>query len=115
MKIPCKNCPFRKDVKPYLHPKRAEEIAYATQNPYQSFACHKTTVPSEDDGNEMLATDDSKECAGFLTLRAQDGEYIPEGFEPAYEMCYTDVWKMVEAYEIQWNKQHNNEQRNIKI
>ena len=39
MKEPCKHCPFRRDVKPYLHPERAATIAYAAQNPYNSFYC----------------------------------------------------------------------------
>ncbi len=108
MKQPCKHCPFRKDVKPYLHPDRAAEIAYAALNPYSSFACHKTTEYNED-LEEQEETCNSKECAGFLTLRAQGGEDTPEGFEPAYEICYIDEWDMIQAYEEQWNKTHKTE------
>ena len=109
VKKPCKHCPFRNDVTPYLHPERAAEIAYAAQNPFSSFPCHKTTVP-DDDGYEMLVTDDSKECAGFLTLRAQDGEYVPDDFEPAWELCYTGPSEMIDAYETEWIKKHGNYQ-----
>jgi hypothetical protein len=105
IKIPCKHCPFRKDVKPFLHPERAEELAYATQSPYQSFSCHKTT--SHDDEGEVEYSENNKECAGFLTLAAQnDDSGLPEGFEPSFEMCYSDPYEMSEAYEIEWKKKH---------
>ena len=107
MKVPCKHCPFRNDITPYLHPARAEEIAYAALNPYQSFPCHKTTEYDEDseDGDRRV-TAGSKECAGFLTLRTQGGEDVPEGFEPSWEICYIDEWEMITAYEEQWEKEH---------
>lgn len=92
----------------FLHPERAEQIAYAAQNPYTDFWCHKTTVNDEEfggEGTEMVATNKSKMCAGFLTLRAQCGEAIPKGFEPSWDMCYIDAYEMVEAYEIQWEKE----------
>ena len=103
MKTPCKHCPFRNDIKPYLRPERAEELAYAAQNPYSSFSCHKTTEHDEgsEDGN-MLVTEDSKECAGFLTLRAQDGERIPDGFDPSWGVVYADAYEMIEAHEQAW-------------
>lgn len=103
IKVPCKHCPFRVDVTPYLHPERAADIAYAAQNPYNSFSCHKTTEYSEET-EYMECTNSSKECAGFLTLRAQDGEDIPEGFEPSWELCYTSACEMIGAYEEEWNK-----------
>lgn len=102
MKKPCEHCPFRRDVKPFLHPKRGEELAYAAQNHYNSFSCHKTTVPDEEsEESNMLVTETSKECAGFLTLVANEcGEdVLPEGFKPSYELCYTDSFDMVQAYE----------------
>lgn len=108
MKQPCKHCPFRRDVTPFLHPDRATELAYATQNKYNSFSCHKTTVSDEEfggDGDEMVVTEDSKECAGFLTLRAQDDDSnLPEGFEPSWDLCYLDPHEMSDAYEEEWNK-----------
>jgi hypothetical protein len=109
VKKPCKNCPFRNDVRPYLHPERAAEIAYAAQNPYSSFTCHSTI---EYDGDEDIlgrSTGDfsrAKTCAGFLTLRAQEGEDVPEGFTPSWEICYTDAYEMTDAYEEEWNKEH---------
>lgn len=103
VKSPCKHCPFRNDVKPYLHPDRAAEIAYATQNPYSSFSCHKTTEYDED-LEDQICTNESKECAGFLTMRAQAGESIPNGFNPSWEICYIDPYDMIDAYEEEWNK-----------
>lgn len=107
IKKPCKNCPFRNDITPYLHPARAAELAAAAVNPYSDFTCHSTI---EYDGDEDIlgrATGDfsrSKTCAGFLTLRAQGGEDTPEGFEPSWKICYTDDWDMIDAHEEAWNK-----------
>lgn len=107
MKQPCQHCPFRNDVKPFLHPNRAAELAYAASNPYSDFPCHKTTVPYEDDDEGgMIRVETSKECAGFLTLRAQMGLDTPKGFEPAYDICYIDDFDMIQAYEDEWNKTH---------
>ncbi len=105
MKEPCKHCPYRNDVVPFLTTERAIELAYLPQNPYNDFPCHKTTVEDEDsEDGEMLVTENSKTCAGFLTLRAQVGENVPNGFEPAWEKCYIDDWDMIQSYE-----QHNEE------
>lgn len=88
------------DVRPYLHPERGHDLACAAQNPYQSFECHKTTEHDYD--GEAYATEQSKQCAGFLTLRcAELGEsgYEDEGFEPSYEIVYADYWSMADAYD----------------
>lgn len=107
MKKPCQHCPFRNDVKPFLRPERAEELAYSVSNPFNDFPCHKTTEYDEDDdGNgDMLHAETSKTCAGFLTLRIceiGDEEGIPEGFEPSPEIVYSDSWEMVGAYEEEY-------------
>lgn len=100
MKKPCAHCPYRNDVKPFLHPSRGEELAFHAQNPYNSFPCHKTTEPDEDsEDSEMMVTENSKECAGFLTLQCQEGKDIPDGFEPAWEIVYMDAYEMADAYE----------------
>lgn len=106
VKKPCKHCPFRKDVKPFLHPSRAEDIAYATQNRFATFPCHQTT--DFDDDDERIATGKEKECAGFLTMRALDAceDDMPEGFTPSFDMVYDDVWMMIEAYQDQWDRTH---------
>lgn len=106
MKKPCPHCPYRRDVKPFLHPDRGAELAYAAQNEYNEFHCHKTTETVEyDDGeNDRIATERSKMCAGFLTLMAQEcgtervASFYP-GFEPSWEVVYTDASEMCDAYE----------------
>lgn len=104
MKKPCEQCPFRRDVKPFLTPERGEELAYLAQNSYNTFHCHKTTVSDEEfggEGDEMVATEKSKYCAGFLTLQAnENGERdMPEGFTPSYDVVYTDSFEMAQIYE----------------
>lgn len=103
MKQPCKHCPYRKNVKPYLHPKRGEELAYLAQNPYTSFSCHKTTVNDEEfggEGDKMVVTEKSKECAGLITLKINEGMNCPEGFTPS-EYVYDDAYDMIDAYSQQ--------------
>jgi len=106
VKKPCKNCPFRNDVTPYLHPDRAADIAYSALNPYSDFLCHSTFEYDGGEDHQGRETGDfsnAKTCAGFLTLRAQEGERVPGGFEPSFELCYTDNYEMVQAYEEEWN------------
>jgi hypothetical protein len=110
MKKPCAQCPYRRDVKPFLTTARAEELAYHATNPYNYFPCHKTTEPGEDEeGNsDMYVTEASKQCAGFLTLMASetgDNRYEEEGFEPDYEGCYNEAYEMIAAYEEENEKQ----------
>ena len=97
MKQPCKHCPFRRDVRPYFHPERGEQLAYHAQNPYNSFSCHKTTEYCEE-RDEQVSVFTSKECAGFMALQIAEGADCPEGFEPNYDLCYEDVWEMIDAY-----------------
>ena len=41
IKKPCKDCPFRKDVHPFL--RRAPEIAKSLSDDHNWFPCHETT------------------------------------------------------------------------
>lgn len=96
----CEHCPYRNDVKPFLTPERGEELAYHAQNKYNSFPCHKTTISDEDDDSgQRYAGEKSKECAGFMTLQINEGMRIPDGFEPAYEIVYTDASEMIYYYD----------------
>ena len=104
-KKPCKNCPFRNDIRPYLHPERASELAYQASNPYSDFICHATIEyeGGEDiQGRPLGDYSKSKTCAGFLTLRAQAGENTPNGFEPSWDNCYIDEWDMITAHQDEW-------------
>lgn len=101
MKKPCEHCPFRRDVKPFLTDGRAEELAYATENPYNSFPCHKTTEHCDDDDSydgEMMVTERSKECAGFLSMQVNQSDIEVEGFEPS-DLVYEDSYDMIMSYE----------------
>lgn len=100
MREPCNRCPFRTDVKPFLTAAFGEELAYHAQNPYNSFTCHKTTVSDEEfggDGDEMVCTENSLECAGFITLQINEGAECPEGFTPS-DKVYTCADDMAYAY-----------------
>lgn len=97
VKKPCEHCPYRKDVKPFLHPKRGGELAYHSLNPYNTFPCHKTTQYDEEI-DDMVVVEKSKECAGFLTLQIIEGKKIPNGFKPAFDVVYEDVDDMANAY-----------------
>jgi hypothetical protein len=101
IKVPCKQCPFRNDVRPYLHPDRAYEIASAAENRFNTFYCHKTLG---DDGEDTTIEQESKMCAGFLTMMAQNGDDLPDGFEPSWDVCYVDKHDMLQAYETEWYK-----------
>lgn len=74
MSTPCVHCPFRSDIRGYLCPERAEEIAESVLSG-GFFPCHKTTVSVEDDEGEsdLVAGDDSQECAGAAIFAAKHG------------------------------------------
>lgn len=74
MRTPCKHCPFRKNIKGYLRKDRVVEIAHSVIQG-QSFPCHKTTEAIEDDdgASDMIATDDSEQCAGAEIFAAHHG------------------------------------------
>ncbi len=86
MNKPCQHCPFRSNIKPFLHPERAIEIANA-----DSFPCHKT-VDYDDDGDGCL-TNNSIECIGFEIIN---------GFRPKQSCVYSTKSKMFSAYQKAW-------------
>ena len=63
---PCKDCPFRTDVKPYLRPDRVMEICANIIERQQTFACHKTTEHDED--GDPIHSNDEQHCAGALVF-----------------------------------------------
>lgn len=62
---PCCDCPFRKDVRPYLSDARAQEIAKALER--QTFACHKT---AHGKGSRKRR----EHCAGALIVMLKEGK-----------------------------------------
>lgn len=98
MKEPCKHCPFREDVPPFLHPDRGAELAYGTQNKYQEFFCHKT-LEHDDECEDGFVGSSSLVCAGHLSMQVQDGIVAaPNGFTPS-PLVYGDCYQMADAYE----------------
>ena len=107
IKKPCIHCPYRHDVRPFLHPERASDLAFIAQNPYQSFPCHKTTESQEDDeGNsDTVVVETTKICAGFLSLQHNElGQtaYDDDGFVPS-PTVYESSYDMSDAYEEAWD------------
>lgn len=71
---PCKDCPFRTDVKPYLTRGRVEDILFALAAEQRTFTCHKTVDytdgTDEDEGFSVPRYDNPNEqhCAGAMIL-----------------------------------------------
>jgi hypothetical protein len=63
---PCKDCPFRTDVAPYLTAERVYEIGDACERRQETFACHKTV--EYDDEGEPVRTQKEQHCAGALIM-----------------------------------------------
>jgi hypothetical protein len=108
MAAPCVHCPFKRDVRPFLHPERAYDIGLEAESKFGTFPCHKTTVETEDEDGfgEREIGENTKECAGSLCLRATSNGstfYDEDGFEPKAEWnCYEDAFEMHQAYLEQW-------------
>jgi len=101
-KKPCQHCPYLRDVRPFLTPERGEELAYLTENPYNSFHCHKTLDHDED--GETYAGSASLMCAGFLSMQVEwGGARCPDGFTPS-EDVYSEPYEMADAYAEEWEK-----------
>lgn len=70
---PCKDCPFRSDIKGYLTKARVREIIYGITSEQKTFSCHKT---NDEECNE---TENSQHCAGaliFLERRNQPNQMM---------------------------------------
>lgn len=103
MKAACANCPFRTDVKPFLHPERASQIAYSAANPYSEFHCHKTLdYVDTDDTGEPASTEKTKFCAGFFSMAINEGaRKEPPGYAWP-ENVYAEPTDMIWAYDDAW-------------
>ncbi|MEA1987788.1 MAG: DUF6283 family protein [Pseudomonadota bacterium] len=67
LRKPCKGCPFRKDVRPFLKQERAKEIAVSVALHDQAFPCHKT-LGFDDETENTVTTPKSEHCAGALLM-----------------------------------------------
>lgn len=65
---PCKNCPFRTDVRPFITPGRVRDIERSLVR--SEFPCHKTTRPDDDaeDDSVYIPKGGEIHCAGALIL-----------------------------------------------
>lgn len=73
LKRPCKDCPFRKDVTPYLRPDRAAEILDAIERQDQSFTCHKTISGEQQSDEGYVPGETDQFCAGALIMLEKMG------------------------------------------
>lgn len=77
LKRPCRDCPFRTDVRGYLTPARAEEITAAVLKGDATFTCHKTLtgeyVETDDESIYVPGDTGEQHCAGALILEAKAG------------------------------------------
>lgn len=67
---PCKNCPFRNDIKPFLSKRRVKEIEFALVNDDKTFSCHKTVNYEtwENYEEDYIPNSEESHCAGALIL-----------------------------------------------
>lgn len=109
MKKCCGLCPYSKLNTLFLHPERAEDFAYAAQNPYNDFVCHKTGVidegnPNEDEQGDIVRGEKSFQCAGFHAMQHILNETEKQSeIEIDYEDHFSDVWEMIYHHEEEYN------------
>lgn len=75
LKTPCKDCPFRNDITPYLNKGRVKEILIALTEQDKTFSCHKTVNYDDIDLDveynktiEHKPDENESHCAGALIL-----------------------------------------------
>lgn len=88
MSGPCKLCPFRKDVPPYLTKQRGVQLAMLTRNRVADFTCHESI-------KSLGGIGPRRTCIGFATLRAQEagGRFVKPD-----ELVYQTMGEMIAAY-----------------
>ena len=97
MKECCGLCPYSRKNTLFLHPSRAEEFAFAAENPFNDFVCHKTGVTLEDNdfddmGGSIVRGEKSLTCMGFASMQhninnGDDSFKVdPNAFEDSWEM-----------------------------
>lgn len=64
---PCPKCPLRTDIRPFLRPERAREIAEGLLAD-RYFVCHETVETEEDEDGEPFEVnrEEQEHCAGAL-------------------------------------------------
>lgn len=102
LKRPCKDCPWRTDIAPYLSAERVAEIVQA-----MAFQCHKTVDYSDDHPRQG---EKPQQCAGLMLMLHRSGRantimQVGErlgAFSPceldASSPVYADLWAAIEAH-----------------
>ena len=94
MKRPCKSCPFRRDVKPYLTRWFGFDLAFRTRYYDSKFYCHET-VDYSSRKRSPRRTANAQLCRGFAILRAQEAG---NRFVEDADLVYRSMGEMVAAY-----------------
>ena len=99
----CGLCPYSRKNTLYVHPARAEEFAYAAENPCNDFVCHKTGVVDESDGEgygDIVRGRKSMTCAGFHAMQhILNGTEEHSEIKIDYSDHFSDVWEMTYHHE----------------
>lgn len=74
MKRPCKNCPFRCDVRPYLTGERCLDIREGLESG-SSFSCHETVTYSDD--LEYVRSPSEQFCVGAILVMENETNRDP--------------------------------------
>lgn len=111
MKECCGLCPYSRKNTLFLSPDRAEEFAYAAENRYNDFVCHKTGVGLEDNesddlGGSIVRGEKSLQCAGFHVMQHLiDGTESQSEVEIDIKDHFSDTWEMIEHHEENYNRE----------
>lgn len=93
MNPPCKGCPFRRDVEPYLRRERGIALALGTRQRDNKFYCHETINYGARSKVKRMAN--AEICRGFAILRAQESG---NRFVKDHELVYRSIGEMIAAY-----------------
>lgn len=111
MKKCCGLCPYSRKNTLFLHPERAEDFAYAAENPYNDFVCHKTGVVHEDDeyiSSDIVRGEKSLTCAGFHVMQSViNGLEEDCEIEIDYSDHFSETHEMTEHHEDEYYKTKN--------
>jgi len=88
VKKPCAQCPFRKDVQPFL--RRASTIAQEMRDDTRWFACHQTTGQMH--GKRVKPAEQSH-CAGLMGVLWNEGR-------PNIAMRLALIYKLITIKQI---------------
>lgn len=106
MKKCCEHCPFKHDTPLTLHPKRAEDFANMTSNPYNDFPCHKTADIQEEieelgiEGG-YIHGENSFTCHGFKGMQVNKCGDGTDTFV-SDKQHFSDYFEMIQYHEEKW-------------